>query len=206
MRKKILLTTDGLFIRYGVKSVTMDDIAKQLSISKKTIYHYFKDKNELVKEFTLKQCEQRRDDFKRIPGESRNSVEALIMTSKCIKENILQLNPSLLLDIKKYYKDAWEIFIDFKQRVFYKSIKDSIARGMKEGYFRTDINPEIIAAMRMQQIQDCFDLEVYPGGKFNYKEVQIQLLDHFMHGLLTSKGKILLEEYSNDKKSSDINL
>lgn len=176
----------------------MDDIAKELSISKKTIYQYFKDKNEIVREFTLKQCEQRRDDFNRIPGETENSIEALMMTSKCIRENILELNPSLLMDIQKYYKDAWQTFVEFKERVFYKSIQDTIARGMVEGYFRKGINPEILSIMRMQQVQDCFDSKLYPREKFSYKDVQIQLLDHFMHGLLTCKGKTLLEKYINE--------
>lgn len=178
----------------------MDDIAKALSISKKTIYQYFKDKNEIVREFTLKQCEQRRDDFKKIPANSKNSIEALMMTSKCIRENILELNPSLLMDIKKYYKDAWQTFIEFKEHVFYKSIQDTIERGMEEGYFRKDINTEILSIMRMQQVQDCFDSRIYPREKFDYKEVQIQLLNHFMHGLLTCKGKTLLDQYINENK------
>lgn len=200
MKEKILLAADELFIKYGVKSVTMDDIARELSISKKTIYQFYKDKNEIVKEFTLKQCESRMEDFCKIPGESKNSIEALIMTSRCIRENIVELNPSLLMDIQKYYADAWQTFEEFKRNVFYKSIQDTINRGIEEGYFREDINPEILSIMRMQQVQDCFDSRIYSRDKFSFKQVQIQLLDHFMHGLLTSEGKALLEESERDKR------
>lgn len=206
MRERILLVADELFIKYGVKSVTMDEIAKQLAISKKTIYQYFKDKNELVKEFTLRQCEQRNEEFKRIPKETKNSIEALIIASKCIKESIVEMNPSLLMDIKKYYKEAWQIFESFKKRTFYKSIQTTIERGIAEGYFRKDINAEVLAIMRMQQIQDCFDLKIYPREKFEYKEVQIQLLNHFMYGLLTSKGVALLEKYINNNSMGEVSL
>lgn len=200
MKEKILLAANELFIKYGVKCVTMDDIAKELSISKKTIYQYYKDKNEIVKDFTLKQCESRREDFSRIPGESKNSIEALLMTSRCIRENIVELNPSLLMDIQKYYTDAWETFEDFKKNFFYKSIQDTINRGIEEGYFRKDINPEILSIMRMQQVQDCFDSRIYARDKFNFKEVQMQLLDHFMHGLLTIEGQEIFNQYLNNSQ------
>ena len=205
MKEKILEAADDLFIRYGVKGVTMDDIAKELSISKKTIYQYFKDKKEIVREFTLNQCERRKDDFDRIPKEATNSIEGLIMTSKCIRENILELNPSLLMDIKKYYNDAWQIFIAFKETVFYKSIQDTILRGIEEGYFREEINPEILSIMRMQEVQNCFDAKIYPRDKFSFKEVQLQLLDHFIHGLLTCEGKDVLDKYLKEKSPHETN-
>src|SRR5690606_16942528 len=98
-------------------------------------------------------------------------------------------------DIQKYYGDAWAIFLKFKENVFYKSIEDTIERGIEEGYFRKDVNPEILSIMRMEQVQSCFDSKLYPREKFSFKEVQMQLLDHFIHGLLTAEGKKLLDEY-----------
>lgn len=201
MKEKILNVADELFIKYGVKSVTMDDIARELSISKKTIYQFFKDKNEIVKEFTLSQCNCRRDDFEEIPQKSRNSVEALIMVTKCIRQNVLTLNPLLLMEVKRYYNDAWNIFLEFKEHTFYKSLEKTIIRGINEGYFREEINPEIIAIMRMEQVQSCFDPKVYPTDRFDFKEVQMQLLDHFIYGLLTPKGQKLFNNYLNNSKN-----
>lgn len=198
MRDKILKVADELFIKYGVKNVTMDDIAKELSISKKTIYQFFKDKNEIVKEFTLSQCTSRRDDFEDIPARAKNSIEALVMVSQCIRQNVLTLNPLLLMEVQKFYTEAWEIFLEFKERTFYKSLEKTIIRGIKEGYFRKEIDPEIISIMRMEQVQMCFDPKIFPGDRYDFKEVQMQLFNHFVYGLLTSEGKELYEEYQNE--------
>lgn len=197
MKEKILNVADELFIKYGVKSVTMDDIARELSISKKTIYQFFKDKNEIVKEFTLNQCNCRRDDFEDIPLKAKDSIEALVMVSSCIKENVLTLNPLLLTEIRKFYSDAWEIFEEFKTHTFYKSLEKTIIRGIREGYFRKEMDPEIIAIMRMELIQSSFDPKIYPPERFDFKEVQMQLLDHFINGLLTLKGQKLFNNYLN---------
>lgn len=198
MREKILKVADEQFIKYGVKSVTMDDIAKELSISKKTIYQFFKDKKEIVKEFTFRQCSSRRADFEDIPDNAKNSIEALVMVSRCIKENVLTLNPMLLMEVKKNYCDAWQIFLEFKENSFYRSIEKTIIRGVREGYFRSDIDPEIISIMRMEQVQACFDPKVYPADRYDFKRVQMQLFDHFIHGLLTTEGKKLLDIYMKE--------
>lgn len=200
MRDKILKVADELFIKYGVKNITMDDIAKGLSISKKTIYQFFKDKNEIVKEFTLNQCTSRRDDFEDIPARAKNSIEALVMVSKCIGENVLTLNPLLLMEVQKFYGEAWQIFLDFKEHTFYKSLERTIIRGIKEGYIRKEIDPEIIAIMRMEQVQMCFDPKIFPSDRYDFKEVQMQLFNHFVFGLLTCEGqKLYNEQLINNK-------
>ncbi len=195
MREKILAAADSLFMRYGVKSVTMDDIAKELAISKKTIYQYFQDKRELVNVCTIRQCTQRDENFEKIQGMANNAIDELVLISKAIRENILDLNPLLLMEVKKYYAEAWKIFLKFKENNFYKSLVHTIERGKQEGYFREEINAEILAVMRMQQIQDVFEATVYAKDKFAYREVQIQLMNHFMHGLLTFKGKEMLDKH-----------
>ena len=203
MKEKILQVADELFIKYGVKSVTMDDIARALSISKKTIYQFFKDKNEIVREFTLCQCNCRRDDFEEIPDKSQNAVEALVLVSQCIRRNVATLNPLLLMEVKRYYSDAWKIFLEFKEHTFYKSLEKTICRGMREGYFRKEINPEIISIMRMEQVQMSFDPRVYASERFEFKEVQMQLLDHFIYGLLTPKGQELFNNYLKNAKADE---
>lgn len=195
MREKILSTADALFVRFGVKGVTMDDIAKELAISKKTIYQYFQDKRELVKVCTIRQCAQRDENFEKIQGMANNAIDELVLISEAIRENILDLNPMLLLEVKKYYPEAWKIFLKFKENNFYRSLVKTIERGKLEGYFREEINAKILAVMRMQQMQDVFEAMVYPKDKFTYQEVQIQLMNHFMHGLLTYKGKEMLDKH-----------
>lgn len=195
VQEKIIIAADELFMRYGIRSVTMDDIARHLSISKKTIYQYFKDKDEIVCRVTKAHLEKEKEEFDAIKKESINSIQELFLLSRCLRKNIINLNPSLLFDLQKYHSRAWNIFIEFKEKVFKNSIVETLKRGIKEGYFRKDIDPRVLAIMRLEQVQMTFDDRVFPRAEFDFAKVQMQLFDHFLHGILTTHGKELLEVY-----------
>lgn len=174
----------------------MDDIAQSLAISKKTIYQYFKDKNEIVNTVAKVHMEKEKREIEEIHQQSGNIIEELFQMAQCMKKNHQRINPSVFYDLKKYYKKAWQIYLDYKNRVFYKSIISSLNRGISEGVFRPDINVDILATMRLELIQLAFNDEVFPRDKFDFAQVHQQLGEHFIHGLLTEKGKRLLSAYS----------
>ncbi|CAN5212027.1 TetR/AcrR family transcriptional regulator [soil metagenome] len=198
VREKIIYGAIELFMKYGFKSITMDDIAKNLSISKKTIYQFFKDKDELISTVTELHLEQEQQEFDCIHLEASNSIEELFLTSKCLKKNLSDLNPSILYDLQKYHRNAWKKFIDFKERVFVAGIKSCLEKGIQEGNFRSNINVEILAKLRMEQVQLVFNEDVFPRDKFDFKEVQMQIFEHFIHGITTPQGQELLEQYYNN--------
>jgi TetR/AcrR family transcriptional regulator, cholesterol catabolism regulator len=191
----IIGKAEELFLRYGIKSVTMDDIAHELSISKKTIYFYFKDKDELVNIVARIHLEKEKEEIEKIQGQAKNTIEEFMMLSRCIKESHLKINPVVFWDLKKYYHQAWQIYQEYKRGVFFTSIKSSLERGIAEGCFRKDINVDVLAALRLEQIQMTFNEDVFPPEKFGIMEVQKQLFEHFVHGVLTEKGKKEFEEF-----------
>lgn len=195
MREKILESVTALFLRYGVRSVSMDDIARELGISKKTIYQHFKDKDELVFQITHAALVERQKEFEEIERGASNAIEEQVMISKCIRKDISQMNPSLMFDIEKYHPRAWEVYVDHEKNVIEESVKRNLRRGIEEGYFRSDINVEIIARLRLQQVRMSFSDRVFPGAEFDFKEVQLQLFDHFVHGLLTLEGIEMQRKY-----------
>ncbi len=205
-KAKIIAKTDELFRLYGVKSITMDEIACELGISKKTIYQYFKDKDELVYETTLYLLECDRKEFDDIQVQADNSIEELFLISKCLRRNFENLNPSILFDLKKYHPKAWDLFIEFKETFFKGTVRKSLERGMSEGYFRSEIDVDILTVLRLEQVQMSFDPRVFPRNQFDFKEVQIQFFDHFVNGILTDKGRTYYNELFNKKMSMAINL
>lgn len=205
IKDKILKGAEELFMRYGVRSITMDEIARHLGISKKTIYLYFSDKDEIVLSVSQAHLRAQQKRFDLIAEESKNSVEELVRLSFCLKENLKGMNPSVLFDLQKYHQKAWAAWQEYKRKVIKESVVRNLKQGIKDGYFRPDINPEILAVVRLETIQMGFDDQLFPRDKFNLAQVQLHILEHFIHGLLTEKGKKLYHKYKETINEPSIN-
>jgi TetR/AcrR family transcriptional regulator, cholesterol catabolism regulator len=200
---KIIETAGYLFRKYGVKSISMDDIARELSISKKTIYQFFKDKNEIVCLTTSKYLSHQKEKFDKIQQESDNAIEKLHKATLFAREIFEKINPYILYDIKKYYKDAWELYLDHEKNVMYESLISTLREGIREGLFRPDINVEVLATLRMEEVKLAFDRDIFPEEEFNFQEVQYQILDHFFYGIITEVGYALLNKYKKIAVTND---
>ena len=175
----------------------MDDIARQLGMSKKTVYQNFKDKDEIINvllETSLKENDER---LKQLERDSEDAVQEIILIMKHISDMFSRINPMLFYDLQKYYAEAWKKFQDFKQQSMIKMVETNLNQGIKEGYFRNDIKVRILAKMRIEQIEIAMNSTTFPPDKFNIAEVQIAMIDHFLHGITTLKGHKLLNKYKN---------
>lgn len=199
--EKIKSEAASLFLRYGIKSITMDDIARSLGISKKTIYQSYKDKNEIVLMVARDFLENESLRISEIYKSKSNAIEKLSMFSSMMRETFTKINANVLFDLKKYYSDAWNYYLKFKQEVFYQSIIQLLEQGIEEGFFRKELNKEVIAKIRLEQVQWIFDEEIFPPDQFDFKEVQIQIFEHFIYGIVTPKGYELLEKYAKNNLS-----
>jgi TetR/AcrR family transcriptional regulator, cholesterol catabolism regulator len=194
-REKLLRGAEDLFKRYGLRSVSMDDIARNLGISKKTIYQHFADKDDVVASVSHATLERHRLQFDKIAAEAKNAVEEMVKISLCLKEVIQNVNPSWLFDMQKYHQRAWNDWLLYKHKFMRQNIVRSLKQGMEEGYFRSELKTEIIATMRLEQIQMVFDQAVFPRDQYDVADVQTEIFDHFVHGILTEKGKKLYQKY-----------
>lgn len=200
-KEKLLKGADDLFMKYGVRSVSMDDIARHLGISKKTIYQHFTDKDDVVVSVAKAHMERQRQQFEKIAAESKNAVEEMVKISFVLKENMKNINPSLLFDMQKYHQRAWNEWLNFKHKFIRQSVMRSLKQGMAEGYFREELNVDIISIMRLEQVQMPFDNAIFPRDHYNIAEVQAHVFDHFVHGILTEKGKKLYAKYKEKNKN-----
>ena len=195
--ERIIQGGEELFLKAGIKSVTMDDIAKHLGMSKKTIYQFFKDKNELVIALVKKKLKEDEDQMSAIISKSGNVIEEMINMMKCSEDIFSRINPIVVHDMQKYHPDAWKQFQNFKSQVLVHTMEDLLTKGIKQGYIRPEIDVKIIARMRVNQVEMGFNTSIFPVAEFNTWKVQYQFLEHFNYGICTLKGYKLLNQYKN---------
>ncbi len=197
---RILKESEQLFFRYGVKSITMDEIAMHLGISKKTIYQFFKDKKELVLKVVESRLFQQEKEMTDITDKAADPIHEVILISEWLKEFFQNLNPYLMMEIQKYYPKAYGAFLEHKQKCMLNNIYDNIKKGVEVGLYRASIDLDTIARLRMFCVEASFNPENFPLAKKNINEVQLQLIEHFLYGICTLKGHKLINKYRQIKE------
>jgi len=193
--EKIILGTKDLFYRYGIKSITMDDIARHLAVSKKTIYQHFVDKNELVDKLTDFILKDNVCQIQHIQQEFENPVAEIMETMKFMGSNFSKMNPNLFHDMLRYHPESWKKFKLFKEDCILKMVESNLSRGIKAGLYREGINIKILARLRIEEVELAMHPDIFPYEKFSHVEVQEQLLLHFLYGVCTLKGHKLINKY-----------
>ena len=190
---KLLRDAMDVFMRYGIRSVTMDDLARHLSISKKTLYKYVTDKNDLVaKGFQLHQemeCRTMEDMVKR----GLNAIDENFEISQVVIAQVKDIHPSIMYDIEKYYPEAMKQFHDYKMDVVMGWVKDNLRRGMEEGYYRDDLNIDVIAAAYVRRMDDFFHRDLYPPN-LSFPEIYMELFRYHIRGIASEKGVQYLKQ------------
>jgi TetR/AcrR family transcriptional regulator, cholesterol catabolism regulator len=195
MELRILQQADTMFLRYGLRSVTMDDIAKELGISKKTIYLYFADKDTLVDKVTEYMLEEEKNKADQIYKIAQNPIEEMFLSTKMMKEMLQNINAVLFYDMQKYYPESWKKYLAFKIH-FLEIIKRNLNEGILQKLYRPEINIEILAKLRVESVDLGFNMEVFPTSKYNILDIQLESIDHYIRGIVTPKG---LEVYEKTK-------
>lgn len=203
VRENILEKATELYTQFGIRAVTMDDIAKELGISKKTIYQYYKDKSELENTITKLHFDIESKRFCGLTEESKNGVHELVLLSVCLRDSIKETKMNLLYELQKFYPKAWKMYEEFKGNVMKDSIMKVIERGKNEGLFRPEIDAELIAIMRIEQVQTFLIGNLVPRNQYTLEQIQMQLFDHFMHGLFTIEGHQLFNQYTTNSKNNE---
>ncbi len=192
---KIIEGARELFYRHGIKGVTMDDIAKHLTMSKKTIYQRFNDKDSIVYRCCSDELEKRQCSFEEIAENAPDAISELMSLMKNMGEMFSDMNPNLFYDMQRHHTQAWKMMSDFKEKMILKMVEHNLVRGMREGLYREDINIQVLSRLRIYQVDMGFNPDLFPPSKFNIRDVQLTLLDHYMHGITTLKGHKLINKY-----------
>jgi len=172
----------------------MDDIARELKISKKTLYQYVNDKADLVVKIMEAQCVTEKEVIAKAVSSAENAIDELMIISEMLAKKLQRMNPSIHYDLEKYYPDAWRVFVEHKEGFVLECVKSNLERGVGEGIYRDNLNAEIISQLYIQKIDCIFDPAIFPVGKFTFYQVYIELMRYHIRGVANRQG----DEYLTD--------
>src|ERR1035437_9974005 len=191
-----------LFFKYGVRSVSMDDICRDLGISKKKLYQLFSSKNELV----MKLLELERQNFEIIFDtynfEGVNAIDIVLTVSTEVGERFRDVSPSMTFDLKKYYPEIYHNHIDERIEFIFKKIQINLEKGISQGVYRDDLSVELIARLYIRRLIDLHNPEFFPADKFSFQTLFDAMFDNFIRGIANPKG---IEYYEKQKRKVNFN-
>lgn len=201
MRNKIIHTSADLFLSLGFKSVTMDDIAKSIGISKKTIYTHFENKTKLVQEVTFSLFEIVCEGIDTICETSENPIEELYDIKKYVMTFLKDEKASPQFQLKKYYP---KIFEELQKKQFHKmheSVKESLIKGVETQLFRKDIDVDFISRLYFVGMNGIKDDTFFPKTKFEPHPLMEDYLEYHLRAIITDKGMTILNNFITKKQS-----
>jgi AcrR family transcriptional regulator len=204
VKERILSKATDLFMKYGIRSITMDEIAAQLGISKKTIYQFFTDKDDMVAAVIDREIGSNEMECMQFRDQSENAVHHVFLAMENLEEMLAATNPLMLYDLEKHHPRSYKKLREYKYHFLYRILIDNLQTGVKEENYRADIQLDIVAKCRIEMAFLVFNQDVFPHNRYKISEVNFELAMLFLHGITTAKGKKLIEKYTieRNKKSS----
>ncbi len=204
IKERIKQKADELYRRYGIKSVTMDEIASQLGVSKKTIYQSFNDKNELVDAVIVEMLDDNKLCCQNSRMKAQNAIQEVYFGMEGLQDMLDNMNPSILFDIERGHPGTFKKFTEYKYNFLFDLMKKNIERGKKEGLYRPEINAELISKIRLETIMLPFNEELFPKNQYSLVYIQRELLEYFLFAMVTPKGYKLITKYQKDRLKKQV--
>lgn len=192
----------GVFLKYGIRSVSMDDICRELGMSKKTLYQYFGNKSDLVSRMLQQSFEDFEAHISAILMEEQNAIDDLLEMSRVIDEHMKEVSLAISFDLQKYYPEIHREYLGKKRDFASGYIRENIEKGIKEGYYRSDLNMDLIAKLYIQKIEDLHDPNYYKLDEKSFAEVFHVMFESHIRGIANENG---IRYYEERKKTLKLN-
>jgi AcrR family transcriptional regulator len=180
---------------YGLKSITMDDISGKAGISKKTLYQFVADKNELVAEIIKNQYFITKNKLEALTVQSSDRIEELMRINVFIMQFLQAISPVAIYDLNKYYPEIYAQSAEQFRNLFSGSILANIKTGKQEGIYRNDINEEVITRLHVERIGQLQEAKAFWGVEASSAQVIKEMTTYYIRGLITEKGEQLLNTH-----------
>ncbi len=193
--QKILETAAAMFKKYGIRSVTMSDLSRQLGMSKKTLYIHIQNKHDLISKIMAAYIEEEKQMILQCKAEATNALDEMLRISIQVQDTIKNINPSLLFDLHKYHYPIWERFDQFQKQFIFATMRDNMIRGIEEGIYREDLNPDVVCRIYISTVELFMDDEAFPPDRFPRSDLHQQMVMYHLHGIVSDAGQKLLETH-----------
>ncbi len=197
-KQKVLEGAGKLILKYGVKSMTMDDIAREMGISKKTLYQYVEDKNDLIKQIIQLDMELDHEKICSIIDLHLNAIDENFEIFKSIVQNVGDVPPNILYDLKKYHPEAYAMHREFMWTFSRKCIEENLIKGIQEGYYRQDINTAVLSTNYILMVMNIFENSDAFGKDVHPIEIYKEVFKYHISAIASNKGrKYLSDNYAS---------
>lgn len=195
VKEKILQKAAEMFLQIGVKSVTMDEIAAELGMSKKTIYAHFPTKTKLIEATTFYVFEEISNGIDQIKSKHKNPIEEHFVIKNFALRHLKNEKSSPQFQLQKYYPALFGVVKDKQQTLLEGLIKSNLDRGVKEGYYRKEIDVPFICRIYFIEIMGIKDRDLFPESQFRTPELVEKHLEYHLRAIVTEKGLSTLEDF-----------
>lgn len=196
-----LLRVYELYNRFGIKSVTMDDISRELGISKKTLYECIKDKTDLVRLVMEMTFRYHSTKLAEITDSGLNAIEELFVVNRYMSQMLKDQNPTLLYDLQKYYPELHRDLMHEQRLRMHEAIRANLTKGIAEGIYRKELNVDIISNLHMSRMEYRYRHDLFQVENIDSAEVMREIFIYHMHGIANDNGiKILNEKLNSEWK------
>ena len=201
MKKKIVGQSIQLFLQYGYKSVTMDDIAKHMGVSKKTIYVHFPKKDGLVEQSAVNHLDGIIERINVISKQSKDPIIELYQIKKEILNHLSSEKKSPQYQLQKYYPSLYSKLKEKEFSALSGLFSNSILEGIQTGIFRKDIDVDFVVRIFFNGISGITNIKLFPIEIYKIEDLLLNFSEYHLRALCTHKGIIKLENY---KKEMDL--
>jgi TetR/AcrR family transcriptional regulator, cholesterol catabolism regulator len=177
-----------LFYKYGIRSVSMDDISRELGISKKTLYCFFKNKEELLEKGMEVEAERAKKSFTEIKSIAENSIDALLEVSKRISHQMQTVSPNFNFDLRKYYPEVCKKHKELNRKHIFEKIKENLQNGIKEGIYRDDLSIDLITHLYIQKLEDLLAPDMQAMENISFSKIFKVMFENHIRGIANQKG------------------
>lgn len=200
--KEILQNGMMLFMKYGIKSVTMDDLARELGKSKKTLYQHFENKDDLIYQGLNLQLNALKNEINKIRNGAGNAIDECLRIHHFNFEFLKELNPSVMFDLQKYHPRSWQLFELHKNEFIYNAVRENLQRGQEEGLYRLDFNPSVIAKYHIQKIELFTDPNLFLASHVNRMDAYLEIMRYHLHGVMSEDGRTYFQQQNQSIHAS----
>lgn len=193
-RQEIVDKVRNLYNEFGIRSVTMDDVVRELGISKKTLYQYFADKSDMVSAVLDYERDLRMQEYQKALQGVSNAIEEMLKYYDLQKNMIKDHNPSMMYDLKKYYPKIHCDFLETKRKVIFESVKGNLKRGKSEEIYRSDLNEEIVARLNLMRIEALINIGIFSNEEMMMPSFFTEMFKYHMYGIVNDNGRKILEQ------------
>lgn len=199
-KDRILNSALALYSKFGIKSITMDDLCRELGMSKKTLYQHVEDKNDLITQVLEHEKVIHQQIWDKMTRSDLNAIDELIHVNRQVHLNQGIHSPTFYFDLKKYYPQIYSEWMSNKRERMYEMIHRNLQKGLDEGLYREDLNPATISKLHMSRTETLHSSEILEEEEIAHPDFIDEVFKYHIHGICNDKGLAYFKQKQQEKQ------